>query len=184
MPRHHPPNDDLQLLRNALRKRLPPLEEARIYARLMRQLGARNQRELAQHVGVSQARISQRLSLLEMPAEIGRLMGTLDSGFTERHARTVRRIPDPKLQLWLARRIVKDGLTVAATEDIVGEMLVELGVDPSRRSPWSQARGLRWKDSDGKLVVHVEGGTHAELVAALGRFLTIYKRKPRAVNRR
>ena len=82
-----PVSSDLKALRNSVREPLHPLEEARMYARLMERKKGSTQRDLAKSIGVSQARISQRLALLAMPKEIVKLMDSSDA-LTERHART------------------------------------------------------------------------------------------------
>lgn len=167
---------DLALIREVRRDRLHPIEEARVYEKLAKTLGTSNQRELAKYVGVSQARVSQRLSLLEMPKEVTDLMLKGDHALTERHARAIRRLPDPKLQVWLAKRIHKEQLTVEITASIVTGMLEEMGVQTRRSSRWNSGPGVRWRLTLDTLELHVQGADHAARVEALKRFLASYKK--------
>lgn len=59
---------EIMLVENLQRRDLDPLEEAQAYHRLINELG-RTQRDLAAKVGRSQAHISKRLALLELPDE-------------------------------------------------------------------------------------------------------------------
>lgn len=167
---------DLALIREVRRDRLHPIEEARFYEKLAKTLGTSNQRELAKYVGVSQARVSQRLSLLEMPREVTDLMLKGDHALTERHARAIRRLPDPKLQIWLAKRIHKEQLTVEITASIVSDMLDEMGVRTRRSSRWNRAPGVRWRLTLDTLELHVQGADHATRLDLLKRFLSTYKK--------
>lgn len=168
-----------QRLQNAL-IHASPVEEARIFERLLQTTDTQNQRDLARRMGVSQARISQRLALLQMPREIVELMSRPKNALTERHARTLRRLPDAKLQVWLAKRIAKDGLTVDESNEIVTAMLVDLGVVlKHHRSAWSHAPDLQWKDGVGGLELKVRGRTRADRLKALKRFFAMYSRESR-----
>ena len=168
---------DLAVIRDHRRDRLHPIEEARLYARLAKSMDSSSQRQLAEYVGVSQARISQRLALLEMPGEIADLMTRPDAPLTERHARALRRLPDPKMQVWLAKRIFKERTTVDTTNEIVSGMLDDLGVEAKRPSPWSRAPGLRWREELDTLELHVQAPTPEERLKLLRAFLDSQKKK-------
>lgn len=157
------------MLRRALRERLPPVEEARIYERLLAQHPASSQRQLADRLGVSQTRISQRIALLTMPRAIVSLLERDSSGFTERHARAIRKLPDLKSQIALAKRVASEQISVAETEDIVAEMC-------GLRSMWSRTPGVRWRRTAEGLELHVSGATHGEQLEALQGFLSQFRR--------
>lgn len=59
--------DSVMLHENLHRLALSPVEEARAYRRIMERHGL-SQRQLAKHTGVSQAQISKKLKLLDLPA--------------------------------------------------------------------------------------------------------------------
>ena len=172
-------DQDVQLLRASQRVSLPPLEEARIYAKLLKRPGLTSQYQLAEHLGVSQARISQKLALLELPQEITDLLSRADSNLTERHLRSIRRLQNPELELWLAKRIAEDRVTIDQTEDIVVNMLDELGIQTPSRRGWSHAPGLRWRMENDELELRVHGASHSHRLKALKRFVSIFRKEPR-----
>jgi ParB family transcriptional regulator, chromosome partitioning protein len=103
----------LGLVENVAREELTPVEEARAYAVLMDEfqlaLG-----EVADRVGRSKPAISNRMRLLELSDDI---LAMLERGeLTEGHARAVLAVPDTDERRRLARRIVRQGLSVRAAE--------------------------------------------------------------------
>jgi ParB family chromosome partitioning protein len=58
-----------QLVENALRQDLKPVEEARAYRQLLDRLGI-SQRQLAERLHVSPQKITRALALLELPADV------------------------------------------------------------------------------------------------------------------
>ena len=103
----------LGLVENVAREELTPVEEARAYALLMDEfelaLG-----DLADRVGRSKPAISNRMRLLELSDDI---LAMLERGeLTEGHARAVLAVPDNDGRRKLARRIVRQGLSVRAAE--------------------------------------------------------------------
>lgn len=113
--------DDDQLLTNALlenlhRTELNPLEEAAAYQQLMHDFGC-TQDELSQRVKKSRSHIANTVRLLRLPASVQRLVaeGVLSAG----HARALLALDDQDAQEYLAQRIVAEGLSVRATEELV-----------------------------------------------------------------
>jgi ParB family transcriptional regulator, chromosome partitioning protein len=112
-------NDDMlrdALMENLHREQLNPLEEAAAYQQLLDDFGATHD-ELAKKVGRSRPHISNTLRLLQLPGEVQRRVaaGVLSAG----HARALLSLEDPEAQDHLARRIVAEGLSVRAVEEIV-----------------------------------------------------------------
>lgn len=113
--------DDLGMLQQALienvqREQLDPLEEAAAYQQLMEDFGL-TQAEVAARVGRSRTAVTNTLRLLQLPPSIQRYVheGSIQMG----HARALLGTPDRTLQEKLARRIVKEGLSVRSVEDAV-----------------------------------------------------------------
>jgi ParB family chromosome partitioning protein len=113
------PDDDL--LRNALienlhREQLNPLEEAAAYQQLLDDFAATHE-ELARKVGRSRPHISNTIRLLGLPAGVQKRVaaGVLSAG----HARALLAVEDLQAQEHLAHRIVAEGLSVRAVEEIV-----------------------------------------------------------------
>ena len=112
---------DDDLLRNALienlhREQLNPLEEAAAYQQLLDDFSATHE-ELARRIGRSRPHISNTIRLLNLPPAVQKRVaaGVLSAG----HARALLGVEDPAAQEELARRIVAEGLSVRAVEEIV-----------------------------------------------------------------
>ena len=103
----------LALVENVAREQLSAVEEARAYAVLMDEF-ALSLGDVAQRVGRSKSSVSNRLRLLELPDEVLWMLVRME--LTEGHARAVLAVPDVAGQRKLARRIVRDGLSVRAAE--------------------------------------------------------------------
>jgi ParB family chromosome partitioning protein len=101
------------LVENVAREDLSAVEEARAYALLQDEfefsLG-----DVAERVGRSKPSVSNRLRLLELPDDLLDLVerGSLSEG----HARAVLAVPGNEERRALARRIVREGLSVRAAE--------------------------------------------------------------------
>ena len=129
--RETPDTDMLRdaLLENLHRQQLDPLEEAAAYQQLLDDFGATHE-QLAQKIGRSRPHISNTLRLLNLPPAVQKRVaaGVLSAG----HARAILGLENSQAQERLAQRIVAEGLSVRAVEEIVA-----LGDDtpetPSRR---------------------------------------------------
>jgi ParB family chromosome partitioning protein len=117
------------LLENLHRAQLNPLEEAAAYQQMLEDFGC-TQDELAQRIKRSRPQISNTIRLLRLPPTVQRRVaaGVLSAG----HARALLVIADPAAQERLAQRIVAEGLSVRAVEEIV--TLGDTGSEPTRRS--------------------------------------------------
>ncbi len=110
------------LLENIHRANLNPLEEAAAYQQLLDEFGATHE-ELARRIGRSRPQISNTIRLLNLPAPVQRRVaaGVLSAG----HARALLGIERSEQQEELATRIVAEGLSVRATEELVTLALAE-----------------------------------------------------------
>jgi ParB family chromosome partitioning protein len=104
------------LLENIHRANLNPLEEAAAYQQLLDEFGATHD-ELARRIGRSRPQISNTIRLLNLPAPVQRRVaaGVLSAG----HARALLGLPEVADQESIANRIVAEGLSVRATEELV-----------------------------------------------------------------
>ncbi|HTJ39751.1 MAG TPA: ParB/RepB/Spo0J family partition protein [Dactylosporangium sp.] len=104
------------LLENIHRANLNPLEEAAAYQQLLDEFGATHE-ELARRIGRSRPQISNTIRLLNLPAPVQRRVaaGVLSAG----HARALLGLDDSEEQEQMATRIVAEGLSVRATEELV-----------------------------------------------------------------
>jgi ParB family chromosome partitioning protein len=110
------------LLENIHRSDLNPLEEAAAYQQLLAEFGVTHE-ELGQRIGRSRPQISNTIRLLNLPAAVQRRVaaGVLSAG----HARALLALDDLERQDALAQRIVAEGLSVRATEELVALALTE-----------------------------------------------------------
>ncbi|MGC4894283.1 ParB/RepB/Spo0J family partition protein [Micromonospora sp. DT31] len=104
------------LLENIHRANLNPLEEAAAYQQLLEEFGATHE-ELARRIGRSRPQISNTIRLMNLPAPVQRRVaaGVLSAG----HARALLSLDDSGAQEQLAERIVKEGISVRGTEELV-----------------------------------------------------------------
>ncbi len=127
--------EDADLLRDALlenlhRAQLNPLEEAAAYQQMLSDFGC-TQEELSVRIKRSRPQISNTIRLLQLPAPVQRRVaaGVLSAG----HARALLALPDSDQIEHLATRIVAEGMSVRAVEE-----LVALGEGGPKRAPRNQ----------------------------------------------
>ena len=145
--------EDHDLLRDALlenlhRAQLNPLEEAAAYQQMLEDFGC-TQDELALRIKRSRPQISNTIRLLRLPPTVQRRVaaGVLSAG----HARALLAVAEPAGQERLAQRVVAEGLSVRATEELVA--MGETGTDETprrreRREPPALASELATQLSD------------------------------------
>jgi ParB family chromosome partitioning protein len=104
------------LIENIHRSELNPLEEGAAYLQLLTDFGCTHE-ELALKLGRSRPLISNTIRLLNLPESVQRKVaaGILSAG----HARALLGLTDAKEIEKLASRIVGEGLSVRATEEII-----------------------------------------------------------------
>jgi len=98
----------LQLVENALREDLKPVEQAKAYRRLMDAHGWSGN-QLARELSVDQAAVSRTLALLSLPATV---QAQVEAGeLAPRTAYEISKLPDPDAQVELADQAVASGIT-------------------------------------------------------------------------
>ncbi|MFD7917947.1 ParB/RepB/Spo0J family partition protein [Streptomyces sp. NPDC059740] len=104
------------LLENLHRAQLNPLEEAAAYDQLLRDFKCTHD-ELADRIGRSRPQVSNTLRLLKLSPSVQRRVaaGVLSAG----HARALLGVDEAEEQDRLAHRIVAEGLSVRAVEELV-----------------------------------------------------------------
>ena len=107
---------ELALIENLQRADLNPIEEATAYQALINDLGL-SQQEAAERVGKQRATVANALRLLNLPVEVQALVqgGELTAG----HAKSLAGVTDTRAQIELAKRMVAEGLSVRAVEQLV-----------------------------------------------------------------
>ncbi|MFI6331243.1 ParB/RepB/Spo0J family partition protein [Micromonospora chersina] len=129
------------LLENIHRANLNPLEEAAAYQQLLEEFGATHE-ELARRIGRSRPQISNTIRLMNLPAQVQRRVaaGVLSAG----HARALLSLDDADAQEQLAKRIVAEGISVRATEELVALALADgpAKTPTAKRRPKAHAPAL------------------------------------------
>ncbi|MDQ1709914.1 MAG: ParB family transcriptional regulator, chromosome partitioning protein [Frankiaceae bacterium] len=157
------PDDDLlrdALLENLHRQQLNPLEEAAAYAQLLADFGATHD-ELASRIGRSRSHITNTIRLMNLPPPVQRRVaaGVLSAG----HARALLALPDATAQDALAHRVVAEGLSVRAVEEIVA--LADQGPAAVRR----QRRSVREAPGATELADRLSDVLETRVSVQLGR---------------
>lgn len=154
---------DNDLLRDALienlhRSQLNALEEAAAYTELLNDFNCTHE-ELAQRLGKSRPHLTNTLRLLNLPATVQRKVaaGVLSAG----HARALLGLVDEADIEHLANRIVAEGLSVRATEEIVAAGVEKVKI----KRKGTARRSLQMTEIADRLSdyydtrVHVQSGT-------------------------
>ncbi len=110
----------MALIENIQRENLNPLEEAHALERLIREFHLTHQ-QAAEAVGRSRAAVSNLLRLLDLSDKVKPMLESrlLEMG----HARALLSIGDKTQQFDAARQVVKKGLSVRETEQLVRRVL-------------------------------------------------------------
>ncbi|MET9593416.1 ParB/RepB/Spo0J family partition protein [Streptomyces sp. NPDC006516] len=125
------------LLENLHRAQLNPLEEAAAYDQLLKDFKCTHD-QLADRIGRSRPQVSNTLRLLRLSAPVQRRVaaGVLSAG----HARALLSVDDSEEQDRLAHRIVAEGLSVRAVEEIVNLLGSEPASSAKPRGPRAGGR--------------------------------------------
>lgn len=155
----------IALIENIQRQELNPIEEAKALERLVEEFGLTHQ-EAADAVGRSRVSVSNLLRLLTLNTDVRHLLedGQLEMG----HARAILGLESVK-QMEAARQVVKKGLSVRETEQLVrrlnkpaDEKSKKTGLDPDTRKlqeDLSEKLGAKvlfqhGSKGKGKMVIH------------------------------
>ena len=147
--RQTPDNELLReaILENIHRSQLNALEEAAAYNQLLTDFGYTHE-ELATKLGKSRPLISNTVRLLNLPPSVQRRVaaGTISAG----HARALLGLADQHEIEKLANRIVAEGLSVRATEEIIslgGKSKTTTTKNKRTTSPEIKELGIRLSDA-------------------------------------
>jgi ParB family chromosome partitioning protein len=137
----------MQLVENALRTDLKPIEQARAYRRLMDAKGY-STRDLATELHIAQTSVVRALALLDLPADVqvrvegGELAVTV--------AAELGKIADPAIQAEVAEAVVAGGLTRTEVTELVQAVRARRPSPSRRPEPITVDLGdctvtVRWK---------------------------------------
>jgi ParB family chromosome partitioning protein len=137
----------MQLVENALRTDLKPVEQARAYRRLMDAKGYTT-RELAAELHIAQTSVVRALALLELPDNVqarvegGALAATVAAELTK--------LEDPAVQEEVAEAVVAEGLTRTEVTELIQAVKARRPAPARRPDPMMVDLGecsvtVRWK---------------------------------------
>lgn len=131
---------ELALIENLQRENLNPIEEALGYAQLIEQFQL-TQETAATKVGKSRAVVANALRLLKLAPE---LQGYLRHGqLSVGHAKVILGLPGAAEQRLAAERVLRDGLNVRQTEDLVARLQQSSTQAPTKSSNGSKTAVAR-----------------------------------------
>lgn len=107
---------EMALVENIQRQDLDAIEVAFSYQKLMEECGL-TQKKMSERVGKKRSTVANYLRLLKLPPEIQ--LNIRKRELSMGHARALVNISDEKMQQTIARRIVKEGLSVRQVEELV-----------------------------------------------------------------
>ena len=113
----------IALLENIQREDLNFLEEAEAYENLIKE-HKYTQAELANIIGKKQSTIANKIRILKLDKDIRQ--DVLENNLTERHARALLKLPTKELQKKVLKNVIKRGLNVKKTEELINKELLKL----------------------------------------------------------
>jgi ParB family transcriptional regulator, chromosome partitioning protein len=123
---------EMALVENVQRADLNALEEALAYKHLIEEFSL-TQDQVAQRVGKSRVAVANTLRLLKLPEPIKARLA--DGLISEGHARALLTIGDAAVQQHLLSQIVKNGLNVRQTEELVRRLMEDHPKAKKTQSP-------------------------------------------------
>ena len=170
----------LALIENLQRSDLNPVEEAKGYRQLIDASGM-TQEALSKAVSKSRSAITNSLRLLDLPEVVQQMI--FEGKLTAGHARAILAVPYEDARIKLAEKVVAEGLSVRATENLAP--LFSAGETPKTQRPATPqsfkkaARVLRQvfntnvrvKSSRGKNKIEIEFKDEEELSRILGEMI-------------
>ena len=171
----------LALIENLQRSDLNPIEEARGYRQLIKASGM-TQEALSKAVSKSRSSITNSLRLLDLPEPVQQYL--FDGRLTAGHARAILAVPYEEQRIKLADKVVAEGLSVRATENLAPLFSVgETPRTPRPVMPQSYKRAARVlrqalntnvkvKSSRGKNKIEIEFKDEEELTRILSSMVS------------
>lgn len=172
---------ELALIENLQRSDLNPIEEAKGYRQLIKASGM-TQEALSKAVSKSRSSIANSLRLLDLPEPVQQYL--FDGRLTAGHARAILAVPYEEQRIKLADKVVAEGLSVRATENLAPLFSVgETPRTPRPVMPQSYKRAARVlrqalntnvkvKSSRGKNKIEIEFKDEEELTRILSSMVS------------
>lgn len=156
---------EMALVENIQREELTPIEEALAYRQLMEEFHL-TQEEVANRVGKSRPVVTNLLRVLNLPDEIKEEVdrGNISVG----HARTLLALETADQQVEMARKIMRQGLSVRETETLVARA--------PERSPYENSPQSQESARSARPDLYISA-LEEDLIQALGTKVRLHPRK-------
>ena len=130
---------EISLIENIQRENLNPVEEAKAYRRLVEEYSLK-QEEIAKRVGKNRTTITNSLRLLGLDDEV--LSYLVSKDLSAGHAKALLSVRSKERQIALARKAVKEGMSVRKLEALVQEKPKQIALV----EPLNPAEEIVYKD--------------------------------------
>ena len=130
---------EISLIENIQRENLNPVEEAKAYRRLVEEYSLK-QEEIAKRVGKNRTTITNSLRLLGLDDEV--LSYLVSKDLSAGHAKALLSVRNKERQIALARKAVKEGMSVRKLEALVQEKPKQIALV----EPLNPAEEIVYKD--------------------------------------
>ena len=138
-------NAIVAIIENMQREDLNPIEEARGLKSITEKYGF-TQEQVSVSLGRSRTYIANSIRLLKLPVEIQEYVSS--GQMSAAHGRTIINIPDEKKQKEIAEKIIRNDLSVRATEKLAEKAKDELRPERKRHRNTSGNAGSQVKSDD------------------------------------
>lgn len=169
---------ELALIENVQREDLNAIEKAEALHRMLEDL-ALTQEQVGEKLGLNRSTVANFVRLLDLPEEIREMVSreTLSAG----HARALLSIEDPERQVAIARKVVKEGLSVRQAEKLATRQERPTKGKKNRSEPSPQVKRLqnelqeslgtrveiKSKGDKGKILIHFSDNDQFERLYSL-----------------
>jgi len=159
---------ELALIENLQRAGLNPIEEAEGYARLAKEFQL-TQEQIAEQVGKSRAAVANALRLLELDPAVREHLAA--ERISTGHGKVILSLKDHSLQRRLADAIIRDHLSVRATEKLCARILGTADIGQNKKN--SHKKSVTGKSASDSHAAHI-GTAEAALRKRFGSKVTIH----------
>lgn len=158
---------ELGLIENLQRDDLNPMEIA-VAMDMLRQEHGFTHEVISKRLGISRAKVSNTLRLLDLPEEVKTLVS--EGQLSEGHARAILALPDALSQIQCARKVVKGGMSVRDVEAMI------LPKQPKKkgREGSGKSRDTHLADLENRLRSHFGTQVHIQDEKGKGRIVIEY----------
>lgn len=123
---------ELALIENVQRADLTALETAEAYRQLADDFHLSHE-DIAARVGKNRVTVTNTLRLLKLPIEVRQALA--NNGISEGHARALLGLPSDKAQIAALETVLRHGLNVRQTEELVRKLMGERARKTNAREP-------------------------------------------------